>query len=316
MTRPDPEAETARPDDYAEDIAVRLPPERVRELSRLTPWRTTCHLALEWGGIVAAIALCHRYWHPALYVLAVLWIGARQHALGILMHEGTHYRLYSNRRLNDFVGEVLLAWPLFFTMRGYAAAHVPHHRFVNTERDPDWVRKQTPEWDFPMPRGRLARILLMDLTGLNTLAFLGRARALAGQKAPLGFTLGRVAFYTGLLGAIALTHAWVGFLIYWVVPSLTWTKLILRWRSIAEHFAVENRHPANRTRTVLPTWLERLFVAPKNIHFHIEHHLYPSVPFYRLPALHALLMDQPEFREHAHLTRSYWNVLTEATRRP
>jgi fatty acid desaturase len=30
-----------------------------------------------------------------------------------------------------------------------------------------------------------------------------------------------------------------------------------------------------------------------NIGFHVEHHMYPRVPFYRLPALHALFADKP-----------------------
>jgi len=62
------------------------------------------------GAIVAAIYLCERFWSPLMYLLAIAIIGARQHALLILMHDGVHYRLFRNRRLNDCVSE-LLAWP-------------------------------------------------------------------------------------------------------------------------------------------------------------------------------------------------------------
>jgi hypothetical protein len=65
--------------------------------------------------------------------------------------------------------------------------------------------------------------------------------------------------------------------------TLTWLKMILRIRSIAEHYSVKNDHVLNRTRTTLPSLFEKMFIAPKNINYHLEHHLYPSVPFFRLP---------------------------------
>ena len=70
-----------------------------------------------------------------------------------------------------------------------------------------------------------------------------------------------------------------------------------------------------RTRTTQPTWLERIFLAPKNVNYHIEHHFFPSVPFYRLPELHAILMSKPGYREGAHVTRTYWGVLEESVGR-
>jgi fatty acid desaturase len=31
------------------------------------------------------------------------------------------------------------------------------------------------------------------------------------------------------------------------------------------------------------------FFAPKQVNYHLEHHLYPSIPFYYLPRVHAVL---------------------------
>ena len=50
--------------------------------------------------------------------------------------------------------------------------------------------------------------------------------------------------------------------------------------------------------------LEKFFILPRNIGYHIEHHWYPSVPFYRLPELHRLLMARNGFRAHAVVRRS------------
>ena len=75
------------------------------------------HVAAEWALIAATIYLCQRFWHPMLYVFAVAFIGSRQHALLVLMHDGVHYRLLRNRRLNDWLSEVVLAWPHLVSAR-------------------------------------------------------------------------------------------------------------------------------------------------------------------------------------------------------
>ena len=35
--------------------------------------------------------------------------------------------------------------------------------------------------------------------------------------------------------------------------------------------------------------LGRALLFPHHVNYHLEHHLYPAVPHYRLPALHRLL---------------------------
>ena len=45
---------------------------------------------------------------------------------------------------------------------------------------------------------------------------------------------------------------------------------------------------AARTNTG-PRWLLWLFF-PHHVNFHIEHHMYPSIPFYNLPRAHAEML--------------------------
>jgi len=130
-----------------------------------------------------------------------------------------------------------------------------------------------------------------------------------------GFILARYSFY---LGAVALS-LWFGVgklaVLYWFVPLFTWLILIFRVRSIAEHSAVKTNGRFYGTRTTLASFLDQIFIAPKNVNYHLEHHLYPSVPFYRLPKLHALLALNPEFQS-AHITRTYFGVLRECVEGP
>jgi fatty acid desaturase len=152
-----------------------------------------------------------------------------------------------------------------------------------------------------------------DLIGLGAVALVKLLRTVASRDTEVskGFLMARYGYYAAVV-AIAL---WSGtarlIFLYWLVPLFTCLVFIFRIRSIAEHSALEGERTAYAgTRTTLPSFLERIFLAPKNVNYHLEHHLFPSVPFFRLPKLHALLSAQPEFR-WAHMTRGYIGVLRE-----
>src|SRR5687768_4405887 len=80
------------PHNTSRTIPERLPASKIKELSALQPARALAATAEEWITIAGAIAVCSYFWHPALYLLAVLIIGSRQHALLILGHDASHYR--------------------------------------------------------------------------------------------------------------------------------------------------------------------------------------------------------------------------------
>ena len=302
-------------DDSKVEIPVRLTKEELIELSQVSGLRGFVHIAAEWMMIFGAIYLSQRFWHPALYILAIAFIGARQHALMILMHEGVHRRLFRNRTLNDWVSEIFLAWPNLISARAYRRNHFAHHRYLNTPQDPDWARRQgDPAWVFPKKWRALFSLMLHDLSGFNALRLLALMRSLMTTDTGVSksFIAMRYAFYTAVVAAMIWAGVTKLFLIYWVIPLFTWLLFIFRIRSIAEHSAIEGRTPAYaQTRTALLTMLERIFFAPKNVSYHLEHHFFPSVPFYRLPALHEVLKAKPGFADSAHITRSYVGVLRE-----
>jgi fatty acid desaturase len=95
------------------------------------------------------------------------------------------------------------------------------------------------------------------------------------------------------------------------IPSITILNLIIRFRTIAEHSQTEGAHELNAARTVEPTWLERLLIAPHGVNYHIEHHLFPSVPGPNLGRLHQVMLTDEEYRTGAHLTPSYTGFVRE-----
>jgi fatty acid desaturase len=302
-------------DSFVGNIPVELTKQELHEFSTLDPLRSSFHIVGEWILIIAAVVVCRHFWSPVLYVLTIAFIGARQHALLILMHDGVHYRLFRNRRLNEWIAEIVLGWPCLISARAYRRNHFAHHRYLDTERDPDWARRQgDPAWEFPKRWPDLLHLLLRDLSGLNGIALLRLARSLMSTDTGVstGFLAARYGFYAAALLAIVYLGIIKIVLFYWLVPFFTWLIMIFRVRSIAEHTAIEGQEGAyGHIRTTHLGLLERIFVAPKNVSYHIEHHFYPSVPFYRLPELHRLLLSKAGFQASAHLTRTYLGVLRE-----
>ena len=302
------------PDEYAGDQPIKLMPALVKEMSEISSLRFLAHLVLEWVLIAGAIWLCQQYWHPALYLLAVAWIGARQHALVVLMHDAAHYRAAKNRKFNDLLG-VLAGGPLFISLHAYRHEHFAHHRHVNTVDDPQWVDRDTPDWNFPKTRRGLVWLLVVNLFGLGAVDTVRYTLRLQNRLVRHGAGIWLIAMQPLLtvciVTAVIATGNLLPFAIYWLVPIATWLSMILRIRSIAEHYALPHDHVWLETRTVVPTILEALFIAPNNIAYHIEHHQYPSVPFYQLPRLHKSLMELKAFRENAHLTQGYHGVFKE-----
>ena len=81
-------------------------------------------------------------------------------------------------------------------------------------------------------------------------------------------------------------------------------------RLVGEHGALKVKGDIfDATRHVEPTWLERWLIAPNNVNYHLDHHLYASIPFYNLPKLHNALLENEVYRSRAKVTQGYFRGL-------
>ena len=156
-----------------------------------------------------------------------------------------------------------------------------------------------PIGSFPKTSAGLALVLLRRAAFLTGMFWI--VRGVVGSSlipSPHWMVAARIAFYVSAAGLLTMFGAWYAFLLYWIVPYCTWHIAIQYARIICEHSAVESEEEEYAiTRTTIPTFLELIFILPCNVGYHLEHHWYPSVPFYRLPDLHQELMKREGFRE-------------------
>jgi fatty acid desaturase len=292
----------------------------LRELSRVSEWRSAVAIVRQWLiiiGSIAAFKICSSslgYWAIPLYLLVITVIATRQHSLLALMHDATHYRLSKNRLWNDFASDMFCSFPMGVSTDLYRRGHLQHHAHTNTENDPYWTGMRAHEdWRWPKDQLIALRLFACDLLGLaaHKVCFLffnwSPARAAVDRQTVLSSSerLRLVVFLICSVTLLSVFHLWLTWLLFWVVPAVSIFAAMVRLRSIAEHLVLESEHELNKTRHVTSNPLERFLVAPLNLNYHIVHHLYPSIPFYNLPRAHEIIMENESFREHAHITDSY-----------
>jgi fatty acid desaturase len=290
----------------------------LKRLSALTTGRTAFAIAFDWAVIALAIIVSQAADNLLIYLLAVAIIGGRMHGFGVLLHDFAHYRFIDGRKeLSDWICELTLSWPILTTVAAYRRNHLAHHRYTNTDKDPDWVFKLgTRKFTFPQSwqHGVLTLLSYLVVIGSVLDVFSVMKRLGSPDKPSLSYRLARLGYYLAWAAFFTLTGSWMLFVLYWLVPYLTVFFMLMHIRSVAEHFgSMDYSHELGSTRSVLPFFWERAFFAPHNVNYHLEHHLYPSVPFYNLPALHKLLMQNPAYVARAHNTRGYTLGLVRET---
>jgi fatty acid desaturase len=142
------------------------------------------------------------------------------------------------------------------------------------------------------------------------LTLAGHLRAFWGK---LGGQLAANVILLATLTAFGKPHY---YLIFWILPDMTWQMVITRIRNIAEHAVVpDNDDVFRNARTTYASWWARALLAPYWVNYHVDHHLLFYAPCYNLTKLHALLLAKG-FGPRMEIRRSYREVLSLAMSRP
>lgn len=287
----------------------------IRALSGPRKGRFLLELAINWAVIAAAIAAGLYFNNIFITLLCIFIVGTRQMILGLLMHEQVH-RLAIRGKYGDWLVNVFAIYPLFATtVESYAKVHLSHHKYFFTRKDPDFLRKAGVDWTFPAHWTTILRMVLRDLTGLNTIGLIRGKTAPAGvdefnRPYPSPKWL-RIGYFAVLALVLTLVQGWTAFLIYWVIPILTVLQLMVRWLAAYEHkYNVENGDILDTTPLVRLKWWQRIVIPDLNFGMHVYHHAHAGISFANLPKVHEIyrregLIDESAVFEGAGAYLSY-----------
>lgn len=248
------------------------------------------HLA----GHLAVLGLTSIWiWYAApFWQLGLLIQGIALIFLFTLLHECVHKTPFATQRLNTVVAAVC-GFILLLPAQWFTYFHLAHHRHTHDpQRDPELAAPKPQNW----------RQYLIYMSGVPV--WLSQIRVLASNagNGPIddfvpsekrGKIRREARLVISLYALIASLSWYAGsqiLLWLWVGPALL-GQPFLRGYLLAEHTLCP--HVSNmleNTRTTFTGTLVR-FIA-WNMPYHTEHHVYPAVPFYKLPEFHQTLRQQ------------------------
>jgi fatty acid desaturase len=234
----------------------------------------------------------------------------------VLTHEGIHKRLSRTWWVNDWLARLTAAFPVFISLAKWRFIHLYHHQYTHTTDDPDRAIYAR----YPLGSTKFRHLLFRDFCGLNVIStlkyfvdipvvtsefnrrFLGEAREKQYRQVA---DMHAFALFWGVIVAGGLywgrEQAILLFVLYWLVPYCTLTQVFFRIRGAIEHGNVPDPYNLyQQTRTYLIHPALGFFFSPKQVNYHLEHHLYPSIPFYNLPRLHTFLRHAVYPQEHGY----------------
>ena len=239
-------------------------------------------------------------WLIILFQFALLL--CTQRCFQTLVHDSSHRFFSRNLKRNDFFANYLIAGWIGSTVQAYRAIHFKHHFYNGSTDDPEFISYSTVN-----EKGGLFSYIFKYLLCFEALRLFkkyympdsGGKNTEAKEENVFIFVVGLVKSKGHILFAQAilcvsfyLFDIWYMYLI-WIYIAVSWSPLLSGLR-----FLVEHPDDSDMTVTTNSFFLEKIFFAPFNFNCHYEHHVWPSLPPYNLPAANSYLIDQGFFERH------------------
>lgn len=236
-------------------------------------WPTILLFIMSLIGVVSST-----YLYLAAYSNLYLLVGLNVISMYVaftVVHDASHRSVVRSIDLNDWIGRaaIFIIQPLA-PFSAFRALHMQHHRFANSERDPDYhICAKGSKFLLPI------KWMFFDYIYMKEYLLLVSRRP-NKEKAEAFYLAGISTF---LFSLSIVYGCFVDVLLLWFLPS----RIAIAFLVFA--FDYLPHHPHSHTHQQDPfkaanirrgyEWLLTPLLLSQN--YHLAHHLYPTVPFYR-----------------------------------
>jgi fatty acid desaturase len=271
--------------------------EEMLAIMRRRDWPAAWHTVVWLALLVAAGAWVAATWRSWWSIPACLVYGTLYGSVSdARWHECGHRTAFRTRWLNDAVYQVAS----FMDLREPVSWRWSHHRHhadtLIVGRDPEIAFQRPIRWRHVVAELFALRSFVAEMRkyAANVLGRLHPEEAdyVPPREAARAIRGGRIhaAIWAATVVAAVASRSMLP-LVLVGLPSLYGRWLLVVYGA-TQHAGMDEDvldHRRN-TRTVLMNPVSRW--AYMNMNYHLEHHMFPSVPFHALPRLHALVRDQ------------------------
>jgi len=282
-----------------------VPADELKKLHHRSDWQAWCRLLGHLAALLVSGVIfwqCTRSGHWIFAAVVLLWHGMVFSFLGYAgaCHELSHGTVFRSRRWNQFWLN-LLSFLVWTNQSWFVRSHRLHHRHTlqaGLDSEIPTTRCLTV-WQLLLrgvldPRRLVRTVRTQWLNACGVFPGAARSGVLpehdsAGREEVCRTARTMLAGHLALLLLFLLTGAWQLVLLISLASFIgNGPSILLASAQHCGRSAATQDFRDNSRTVLLPGWLSFLYW---NMNYHIEHHMYPGVPCYRLPALRSVLAD-------------------------
>jgi fatty acid desaturase len=233
---------------------------------------------------------------------ALIWIplafvqGLTVFNFTILLHEVVHHTIFERRRpVAERILGLLYATPSGISASQFTRWHLDHHAELGSDEDDPKRHHLSPKVNKRWYK------LLYCTPALFPIYFRAARRESATYPAGLQQTIGwerkvSLAAHLTALGVLWYAFGFYAALRTSIIPVFFIFPMAFTLNRLGQHYDIDPDDPAKWGTLMKGHWFWDF--AFLNSNYHLEHHYFPGVPFYRLPALQRALVS---FYERKHM---------------
>ena len=270
------------------ELGRAVPRELMRELHEKSPARHFLVAARQFAILGLCTWALIRFTNPLIWIPLAIVQGFTVFNFSVLLHEVVHHAIFSRRRpvLERVLG-LLYATPSGLSASQFTRWHLDHHAELGSEED-------DPKRHHLSPKVNARWYKLLYATPVLFPIYFRAAKRESSTYEPelqqrirrerllsIGVHLSAIAaiWWAFGFGAAVRAHILPVFFVFPVAFTLN---------RLGQHYDINPDDPAQWGTLMRGHWFwDFLFI---NSNYHLEHHYFPGVPFYRLPKVQAALV--------------------------
>jgi fatty acid desaturase len=287
------------------ELGLAVSRQSLRDFHRKSAWRHGLVAARQFGILALATWSLIHFENPLIWVPLAIIQGFTVFNFTILLHEVVHHTVFERRRpLAERILGFLYAVPSGISPSQFTRWHLDHHAELGSDEDDPKRHHLSPK------KNKRWYKLLYCTPVLFPIYFRAARRESSTYDAALQARIAMERRISIAAHLTALAAVWYFFGPYAalrtnVIPVFFVFPVAFTLNRLGQHYDIDPHDPAKWGTLMRGHWFWDF--AFLNSNYHLEHHYFPGVPFYRLPALQKALV--PFYESRGTRWRTYGQLL-------